>query len=469
MMQEVPVNAIGPTGGSRSTQFSSELTLNMYMDFSDAAARKGAHDFPGLKPWSTGVGADRGCWIMNALLYVLSGTSLQRVSSAGTRTTLATIPGSGRAIFADDGTHLYIVTNGEIYHWDGTTLDTVTQTVVNNPSSIAYINRQFIITGDNGLFGTSDVGDGESYNALNYAEAESSPDPLYRVYEFSQLVYLMGSGSVEPWWNSGDGNPPFNRQDSSLMNIGLIGRDAVTNTDQYIYWVSDDRKVYQCVGSSARSISSGSIANLLEGFTVASDCIASSFTLQGQDFVLLTFPTANKSLVYSETLQYWVELSSSSYYPGDRWYGNSVIYCYGKNLAFDYRNGNVYEMDLNTYTDNGDTRIRIRTLPSFTGALIGKPGKRITVGGVRIGMEVGVGLASGQGVNPVVMGEFSNDGGITFQAERHVEIGAMGDYTKNVTIDDFATGYDVRCRIKCTDPVYFSLFDAVVKLREAGY
>jgi hypothetical protein len=200
-----------------------------------------------------------------------------------------------------------------------------------------------------------------------------------------------------------------------------------------------------------------------------SDCIASSFTLEGQDFVLFSFPSANKTLLFSETLQYWVELSSSSYYPGDRWYGNAVLRCYGKNLSFDYRNGNVYELDLDTYTDNSDTRIRIRTLPSITGALIGKPGKRVTVGGVRISMQTGVGLASGQGVNPVLMCEFSNDGGHTQGPERHVEIGAMGDYTQTVSFDDFATGYDVRCRIKCTDPVYFSLFDAVVKLREAGY
>lgn len=468
-MIEVPISIVGPTGGSRSTQFSSELTLNMYMDISDAANRKGAHDFPGQKLFSDGAGADRGSWIMGTGFYVLNGFFLQRVLPNGDRTTLALISGNNRAVFADDGTNLYIVTNGNIYRWNGSALSTISQSVVNSPSSIAYINRQFIITGENGLFGTSDVADGTTYNALNYAEAESNPDSLLRAYVFSQMTYLLGSKSTETWYNSGDGNPPFNRQDSSLMNIGLAGRFAVTNTDAYLYWLSDDRKVYQCVGASARSVSTGPVANMLEGFGDVSDCIASSFVLQGQDFVLFSFPSANKTLLYSETLEYWVELASSSYYPGDRWYGNAVMQCYGKNLSVDHRNGNVYELDLDTHTDNGDTRIRIRTLPSFTGALIGKPGKRITVGGVRIGMQVGVGIASGQGVNPVVMCEFSNDGGHTYGTESHVEIGAMGDYTQTVSFDDFATGYDVRCRIKCTDPVYFSLFDAVVKLREAGY
>lgn len=469
MMQEVPINVVGPTGGHRSTQFSSELTLNMYLDYSEAADRKGAHDFPGLKAWATGSGADRGWHVMSAALYKLNGTSLVRVSSAGVLTTLGVIAGADRAIFADDGTNLYIVCGNTIYRWSGSALSTVSQSVVTNPSSIAYINRQFIITGDNGLFGTSDVADGTTYNALNYAEAEVSPDPLFRAYVFSQLLYLAGLKSVEPWWNSGQGNPPFDRQDSALMSIGIAGKHAITNTDQYLYWLNDERQFVQAIGSTARSISTAGIAHKVEAYSSVSDCIASTCTFDGQTFVFWAFPTANKTLCYSENNNYWVELQSDTQYPGNRWYGNAVIRCYDKNLVADYRNGNVYELDLNTYTDNGDTRTRIRTLPNITGKLIGKQGKRITVGGITFDAQVGVGLATGQGVNPVLMCQFANDGGHVFDAEQHVSMGAMGDNTLPVTFDAFSTGYSVRCRISCSDPVYFSLFDAVVKMREAGY
>lgn len=469
MMQEVPINVVGATGGHRSTQFSSELTLNMYLDYSDSADRKGAHDFPGLKAWCTASGADRGWHVMSSTLYKVNGTSLVSVSSSGTVTVRGAIAGSDRAIFADDGTNLYIVANGTIYRWDGSALSTVSQAVVSSPSSIAYINRQFIITGSNGLFASSDVADGTTYNALNYAEAEVSPDPLLRAYVYSQLLYLAGSRSVEPWWNSGEGNPPFDRQDSALMNIGIAGTHAITSTDQYMYWLNDERQFVQAVGSSARPISTGGIAHKVEAYSAVSDCIASTCTFEGQTFVFWVFPTANKTLCYSETLQYWVELQSDTQYPGDRWYGNAVIRCYDKNLVADYRNGNVYELDLNTYTDNGDTRLRTRTLPTITGKLIGRPGKRIQVSGITFDAQVGVGLATGQGVNPVLMCKFANDGGHTYDAEQHVSIGAMGDYTLPVTFDAFSNGYSIRCSVSCSDPVYFSLFDGVVKMREAGY
>lgn len=467
---EVPINVVGQTGGSLGTQFSSCLTLNAYINYSESAEKKGIFDFPGLKLSSEGEGADRGFHVMGSTLYLLNGTTLQSVDQHGTRTDLGTVLGSERAIFADDGTNLCFTCNGVINKWDGATLGTVSQSVISNPQSIAYLNRQFLISGDDGLFAVSDVGSADSYNALNYAEAESDPDALYRVYVFSQLAYFCGAKSTETWWNSGEGNPPFNRQDSALINIGLAGKHAIANTDQYLYWLSDNRSFYKCIGSSTKEVMTADVASVIGAMADISDCICSTLKINNQQFLLLSFPSANKTFLYSETLDYWVRLSSSEYYPGDRWYGNAVIRCYEKNLVADYRNGNIYELDKDTYTDNGDTRLRIRVLPSITGALIGAPGRRITVSGLRLTCQVGIGLETGQGSDPVLMCKSSNDGGHTWGPERHISIGELGDYVRTINFDDFANGYNIRHMISFSDPVQFTLFDeAFVRLRASGH
>lgn len=462
-MSVVPIEIAGQTGGHKSVQFNSEVTQNMYLDL--LGQRKGVHDFPGLKSFGSVEGEDRGWHVMAGVLYKLCGTKLYRVTSGGVYNEVGSVWGSERAIFADDGETLYFTVESQLWKYDGQ-LVTITQDVVENPSSIEYINRQFIITGDDGLFGTSDVGDGDTYNSLNFAESETSPDALIRAYKFNQLIYMMGADTTELWYNSGVGNPPFARQDTALVNVGLAGKYAVTNSDSFLYWIGDDRKVYQCVGSQARHVASPSIAHLMEDMDTVSDCIASRAVIEGQDMIVFSFPSANKTLMFSETHTYWVCLSSGL--EGDRWYGNAVIRCYEKNLVSDYRNGNVYELDLDTYTDNGDERIRIRTLPSFSGDLIQHKGQ-VTVGNVRINMEVGTGLSTGQGVNPVLMCEFSPDGGRTWQAEQQVTIGEMGDYKHTVDFWDFSTGYEVRCRISCSDPVYLSMFDGFVELEAAGF
>lgn len=450
----------GATGGHRSTQFDPGLTQNMYLEISEG--RSAAFDFPGLKPVGSIAGDDRGGHVMTGVLYRLCGTRLYSVSSSGVYASLGSVGDGGRGVFADDGVNLYFVTNGKFWKYDGTSVVEIVQSVVTGLHSIAYINRQFILAGSSGLFATSDVADGDAYNALNFAEAETKPDPLVRPYVFNQLVYMMGGESIELWYNSGVGNPPFDRQDTALVNVGLAGTHAVTNTDQFLYWVGDDRKIYQCVGAQARNRATPAISHKLERMASFDNCVASSFVLEGQDFVLFAFDTA--TLLYSETFDYWVELDS-----GGRWYGSEVLRCYQENMVFDYRSGDVHKLDLDTYTDDGDTRIRIRTLPTINGNLIGEPGKRILVKNLRINMQVGVGLETGQGVNPVLMCQFSPDGGHTWQAERHVSIGELGNYTRAVDFWDFCSGYDVRARIKFSDPVFLSLFDAEVELESVGF
>ena len=457
----IPFPVAGQSSGHKSVRYSSEMTQNMYLD--KAEGRSGVHDFPGLKPWVTKVGNDRGFHVMAKELYQLSGNTLYKISSLGVTSSLGTVAGLDRAIFADDGSNLYFVVEGLIYKYNGT-LTTVTQTVVTNPSSIAYLNRKFILTGDGGLFATSNPADGDTYNALNFAEAETQPDPLLRCYIFNQLAYMLGSKTTELWYDAGTGNPPLQRQDTALVNRGIAGKYAVTNTDQFMYWLGDDRQAYQCIGANARTISTPGISHFIEEYPTVSDCIASTLVYDGQHFIIFAFPTANKTLCYSETYQYWVDLGGE-----DRWYGNSAIRVYEQTIIADHRNGNLYELDPDTYTDNGDTRIRIRTLPSFLGSMVRAPGKRITVKQVRINMEVGVGLETGQGVNPVLMCEFSPDGGLTWQAEQFVSMGELGDYMIPVDFWDFATGYEVRCRISCSDPVYLSMFDGQVDIELAGF
>lgn len=464
----VPFETAGGTGEHKSTQFSSELTRNMYLDMSETNGRRGCHDFPGLKLITEGSGVDRGHHVMANTLYLINATSLIAENSNGSRTTLGTVSGTDRAIFADDGSNLYFTVNNTLYKLSGATVSTVSQSVVTNPSSVAYINRQFIITGDNGLFATSDVADGDTYSALNFAEAEVKPDPLLRAYVFNQLVYMLGSKTTELWYNSGSGQPPFSRQDTALVNTGIVGKHAVTSSDQFLYFMSDDRKFYQVIGSSKRYISTNGIAHIVEGFSTVDDCIASAFVFRGQDFILFKFPTEGAALLYSEQNNYWVELSAGTDLTRASWYGNAVVKAYDKNIVIDYRNGNSYELDEDTYTDNGDTRLRIRVLPSFTAKDVGGVG-RILAKHARINMQCGVGLDTGQGSDPELMCQFSAEGGEIWQAIQLVKFGKAGEYVKPVDFFDFANGYEIKIRIMVSDPVPVSMFDGAIDIRLAGY
>lgn len=454
-MPEITIQLAGPHHKHRSGQLSSQVLQNMYAERSpDPNEPPVILCFPGCKLWSAGGGVDRGTHVMSDVLYQVAGTSLQKIDSSGIRTTLGSVPGSGYCIFSDDGNNLYFVTGGIIYHWNGLTLSTVTQSVVTNPQAIDYLNRTFVISGDSGLFATSDVNDGTTYNPLNFAEAEARPDGLLRPKTFNNLEYMIGKETSELWWYSGSGNPPLSRQDTSLVNIGCSARDSIANSDQFLYWLGDDNHVYQVLNTSARSITDSALHSEISAFSTVSDAIGRTIVIEGHTFYIIWFPTANKTYFYDQDVGYWGSLSYGVF--GGRHLINSYQYAYRKHIVGDYRNGNLYQLDKDTFSDNGEVIQRVRTTLPITAN-----GRDIVVRRLKLIADSGVGIATGQGVDPQIMLQVSHDKGKTWEAEQWRSMGVMGEYEREIEWHSLGRAESFTFRFKFTDPTAFNLYKAV--------
>ena len=107
----------------------------------------------------------------------------------------------------------------------------------------------------------------------------------------------------------------------------------------------------------------------------------------------------------------------------ERWRPRVHAFFNGKNYVGDHDNGNIYEVSTTTYTDNGDIIIRERVSPVVWNAL-----ERIYYKSIEFDVESGVGLTTGQGVNPLMVYSHSNDSGHTFGNESFLSVGAKGKY-----------------------------------------
>ena len=83
-------------------------------------------------------------------------------------------------------------------------------------------------------------------------------------------------------------------------------------------------------------------------------------------------------------------------------------------------------------------------------------------------METGVGLIDGQGDNPRIMIEYSDDGGRTFQHGAWPRVGRLGEFTLQVEFFNLGTFYDRIFRISTSDNVNYSIFSGTIDLRLAG-
>jgi hypothetical protein len=154
-------------------------------------------------------------------------------------------------------------------------------------------------------------------------------------------------------------------------------------------------------------------------------------------------------------------------------YGRSRIsgyaYCYGKHIVGDYENGTLYELDMNTYTDAGATYRRERVLAPFNGNSLGKAGQSYRMKRFEVIAETGVGLITGQGVDPQIMMSASTDGGRSWSNRESVGLGRLGEYTAKAIWYHMSVFSDLTIRIQMTDPVNLSLHAAAIDVEEAGY
>lgn len=457
-MPNIPINVTGASYKSRSLPLSAQTTKNFYPELVDNHSAKSPlvlHSFPGLKLFGTAFGEDRGMHEFNSQLYKVTGTTLYSVDSLGVHTSIGEIGGNSRCRFDVIGSVLVIVSGGKVWSYNLTTLAEITDVDLESPNSATHLNNQIIYDGAGGRFAVSDVGDATSIDALNYATAESNADDLLMPYVFNQILYLFGDKTIEPWYNSGVGSPPFDRIEGGMIPVGLGSIDSVSNNDDYIYFLGDDSKVYTLTGSTEDSVSSIALSHSIESYNVVSDAIGFCFTMEGQEFYMLTFPSEDRTWCFSQSTKFWFELGTTG-----RHYANDHVFIYRKNLVSDYKNGNIYELDLDTFTDNGDEIQRIRDTGPIHSGLIGEPGKTVEMSRFELIMETGTGTAAGQGVDPVVMLSMSDDGGKTWSTEMWGSIGTMGNFIYKVEWFALGSFFKRIIRIRISDPVHCSIHSA---------
>lgn len=81
---------------------------------------------------------------------------------------------------------------------------------------------------------------------LNFAEKESHPDPIVDMLTASDQAIIMGEGSTENWYATGDLLAPFAPQEGRTYQQGVIeGTAAEVKADDSVILVGSDGVVYQ--------------------------------------------------------------------------------------------------------------------------------------------------------------------------------------------------------------------------------
>jgi hypothetical protein len=489
-MPMVPLFGVGDK--KRSSNVVSQTRVNMYVESSDDKSQMVLYSRPGLIEMApatliitgSGTGPALGAAVMAysngpgvvgypVIEYLWRGYQggFVRLESAtkgiGTTPSATEVGPSNRVSFAYNGMRGFAV-DGNAAWWISPNGLSAPQALPaddfnwSGATSVCFLAGRFVINYPTypGRFYWSGLNAAlfDPWEALDYATAESSPDPLVAVTDYRGELVLWGTTTIEFW--APDASTTFANISGSTAAWGLVAQWSVQKLGEGCYFVGRQAtgrpQVCRLRGYQVEVVSTPDIDSIIddEG-DAASDSLAWAMAFGGHEFYGLNL--TNKTIVYDATTGSWAEWQTD----GGRWCGQYVVSAWGKLLVTDYRSDTLYEVDADTYKDGDAPMLR-----EVTSRHVFKDLHRLTAWELALDVETGVGISTGQGSDPRIMLQVSKDGGHTFGAELWAALGRLGEYVTRVVWRRLGRGRDFVFRFRVADPVKVVLIGASMRAEE---
>ncbi len=332
-------------------------------------------------------------------------------------------------------------------------------------STITWQDGYFIVNPPNAsTFYVSDIGNGFVWDALDFASAESNPDNIISVWADNSTLYLFGSVSTEFWTNSGAADFPFSRISGGSTEWGCAAINSICKYDNTLAFLAKNRMgeviVAKMAGSLPQRISNPELEHIINNYSTVGDCSTIAYMLGGHPMLQVNFPAADASWLYDGLSNCWSRVQSKDI---GRHRAEMGVNYLDKIIVTDFENGNLYRLNPNSVTDNGD-----EIAFEITSRHLSQDDRRIIVDKVQLDMETGVGTSMGQGVNPQVMLAISKDNGHTYGTEQWCDLGAIGEFRQRAIWRRLGQSRDWVFKWRITDPVKRVILGASVNFRANG-
>ena len=452
---------------SRSVELSAQRLVNLFPEVAPPGSKSplALMGTPALKAHQdVGTGPIRGMQIMKGLLYVVSGPALWKVESNGRSTNLGFIPGTGLVQMASNGLQVAVLagqSSSDLYIATETTLTQVTDADYTGASNLVFLDGYFLFTRPNsGQFFISGLRDGLTYDALEFATAEGSPDGLVGMAEDHRELWLFGEESTEVWYNSGNADFPFERTSGAYLERGCVAAATIKNLDNSIFWVGDDRIVYRADGYTPQRVSTHAIEAALSENLGLGDLIAFAYTQNGHPFYVLKKPNVF-TFVYDVATQRWHERWS---YQRRDYRVSTFAEAFNLLLVGDDMTGQIYQFSPTEFgTEGADSVVARAAAPPLWAEQMSA-----TMNNLIIDVEGGVGLTNGQGSDPQIMLRYSDDGGFTWSNEKWRSMGKIGEYKRRARWDSLGQFRQRVLEVAIADPVKRIVLGAYAEMEQNG-
>jgi hypothetical protein len=253
----------------------------------------------------------------------------------------------------------------------------------------------------------------------------------------------------------------------SASNVGIKARNSgyVIGDNGFFLGSSGvgNNQIFMTQGFAVKRVSNSAIESELGKMETTSDAVAIGFTLEGHTFYCISFITGNRTFVYDATTNQWCEWSTRTPLTNEDGYFEPLFIV----SAFDGKlvcaNGNrpyIMTLEVDKYQDFWDFSTEVPLIRERTSNVFWSGMRNVAHKELALDLETGVGLQTGQGEEPQIMLQYSNDGGHTWGRERWRNIGRIGEYKKTVKWLFLGSSRERVYRFRVSDPVKVNLLQA---------
>tara|TARA_R110000744_G_scaffold267829_1_gene381653 strand:- start:1936 stop:3339 length:1404 start_codon:yes stop_codon:yes gene_type:complete len=386
----------------------------------------------GIVSNGSGSGIDRGGINWDGVCYRVMGTELVSISSGGDVTVLGYVGGSSLVSFDYSFDYLAIASNGNLFYWDNSTLQQVTDTDLGLVLDVQFVDGYFMTTDGTSLIVT-DLSDPVSVNPLKYGSSEIDPDPIKSIQKVRNEIHAINRYTIEVFDNVGGTGFPFQRIDGAQITRGSVGTHANCVFDtKLVAFLGGGRNepVSVFIGGSGDTakVSTREIDQILQGY---SESQLSQVKLEqriDKSHKLLYVHLPDQTLVYDAKGSQdigeliWFILTSGINDIG-QYRAKNLVWCYDQWLVGDPTTSNIGYLTESISSHWGDV-----ITWQFGTAIVYNEGNSVIFHELELVALTGrVAL----GKDPIISTQYSLDGEVWSQ-ERSIKSGKQGDRSKRL-------------------------------------
>lgn len=414
---------------------------------------------PGLTSYiSTFTSPIRGMMEKDGVAYLISGNTFYKVTSDLTISTIGTFNNrdtyvnfttSFDNILASDGNDAYS------YNFNTSTWMSVTDPTfpLTTPTITCIKTFFFACTGKTVYFSASE--DPQSWDALDFISSDSTQETINVLGRVADFLILAGSTRTEFYQVVG-GSGVVKAMTGILIPYGCRAKRSFVEGEKKTFFLgiskNSGHSIFQIDdGLEYKRISTPQLDAQINNYSYTDDAIAFTYVLDGCSYYQITFPTANKTWLYDIDLMVWSELQSEYFGQQGRHRANLWMSFNSLNIVSDFSNSVLYKLDPNVFTDDGTAIQRfIRLAPVLSKD---NRNERI-IKRIEVDIQKSIGLASGQGSDPIILLRKSGDGGNTYGG--YIEspvVGVVGDGETRALYNNLGRARNMVLELTMTDPV----------------